>query len=405
MSHEELNPYHRLLGRVIVLLMICHASLYLNFYIQNGLLLKRIKDWDVILGLSAITLSLLLFTTAFAQIRNYSYRLFFYLHVTLSMALLPILFLHVTYLRVYTLEALAAYIVLILQRNYFQAPANATVTRLPPTNLLSISVPLTKSLRLKRYVPGQHIYISFPSLPQKLRLNPFTIANLPSQDGKIHLFARSLSGSTAMLADLATRVQPTPLIFEGPYGAASYFPDLSTFDRILLVAGGVGATFTLPIYTSLLKATNGQAGKVRSVWTVKYPADASWGVEMLRREFDELPGGFELHVSGGPAPVKGGSVKDGAEVDEIELQERTGLLNEEASSDEALEGSADANIMKRGRANLQSVVDEVFSHDASDAVAVLVCGPQGMGVSVRKEVGKWVGRGRDVFWHAEEFGW
>jgi len=55
MSHEELDPYHRLLGRIIVFLMAVHSSLYLNFYVQKGLLYKRLADWDVILRLLAIS--------------------------------------------------------------------------------------------------------------------------------------------------------------------------------------------------------------------------------------------------------------------------------------------------------------------------------------------------------------
>jgi len=35
---------------------------------------------------------------------------------------------------------------------------------------------------------------------------------------------------------------------------------------------------------------------------------------------------------------------------------------------------------------------------------VFVCGPAGMGRQVRKDVGRWVQRGRRVYWHAEEFG-
>jgi len=61
--------------------------------------------------------------------------------------------------------------------------------------------------------------------------------------------------------------------------------------------------------------------------------------------------------------------------------------------------------MKIGRPDLRAVVDEVFASGVSDRVAVLVCGPGGMGKSLRREVGRWVGEGREVFWHNEEFGW
>lgn len=61
--------------------------------------------------------------------------------------------------------------------------------------------------------------------------------------------------------------------------------------------------------------------------------------------------------------------------------------------------------MREGRPDLRGIVDELFSHDRNERVAVLVCGPMGMGAAARKEVGRWVRKGREVFWHSEEFGW
>jgi len=389
MSHEELNPYHRLLGRIIITFMAIHASMYLNFYVQKGLLLKRVRDWDVILGLTAISTALLIGTTALAKVRDWNYRVFFYLHVILSSTLLPVLYLHVPHLRVYILEAAGVYLLLILQRNVNQAPVDANIEFLPGTNLLSITIPLTKPLTKRMYKPGQHIYIGFPSLPQKLRINPFSIANPhPPSDKRIHLVARALNGTTAILASLSTHPQPTPLLIEGPYGSAKYFPDLASFDRVLLVAGGVGATFTLPLYCDLLRRA-GQGEPVppaRFLWVVKKEADAKWGVEQVCGQVvGELPRDFEVAVTRGG---EGDGTGEG-----VELQEREGSLGKAAGK------------VTPGRPDLCGVVDEVFGHDDNDRVAVLVCGPTGMGAAVRKEVGRWVWQGRDVFWHSEEFGW
>ena len=396
LSHEEVNPYHRFLGRIIATLMSVHATLYLNFYVQNSLLIKRIQDIDVILGLTAISTALLINSTALSIIRTWSYRLFFYLHVILSLTILPVLYFHVSYLRAYILEAGAIYILLIIQRNIDQSPANATIRLLPSTTLISITVPLPKSLASRNFIAGQHIYLGFPSLPQKLRINPFSIANPhPNADKKLHLVVRAMNGTTAMLANLAKDPQPVPLLIEGPYGSAKYFPDLtSTYDRVLLVAGGVGATFTLPIYQDLL--SKGKGSMVKLVWSVKSEADAQWGIEALKEQYEgRLPEGFELYVSRKPTSI--GSRRGKAD-ESIELQEREGLLGEEASLEE--------NVRK-GRPNVPAIVDEIFalSHGGEDRVAVLVCGPSGLGASVRKELGRWVAKGRDVFWHVEEFGW
>ena len=74
LSHEELNVYHRLLGRIVLIFVLTHAGLYLNFYIQKDLLFKRIKDIDVQLGLLAATSLTILGTTAISFVRSYSYR-------------------------------------------------------------------------------------------------------------------------------------------------------------------------------------------------------------------------------------------------------------------------------------------------------------------------------------------
>lgn len=412
MSHEELNPYHRLLGRILIALFSVHAAMYLNFYIQLNLLSKRIQDRDVILGLMAITTFMLIGTTALAKIRTWNYRLFFYLHVVLSLSLLPILFFHVSHIRRYIIESTAVYLILIVQRNVSQSTGEATMELVPSTNLLSITVPLTKTLSSKTYAQGQHIYLGFPSLPQKLRINPFSIANRdPQDDKKIELVARALSGTTAMLADYARNQKTTTLTLEGPYGAARYFPDLVTYDRVLFVAGGVGATFTLPLYLDLLHkdARGEQAPSIKFVWSVRQVADARWGIEKILESCGTLPESFSAYTTQGATDGSGSeqlarkaqSQAEPEVSDSIELQERDRLLSN-SPEDSA---SRAAKMMQNGRPDFRALVGEVFSYNDRERVAVLVCGPRGMGATVRKEVGRWIWRGRDVFWHGEEFGW
>ena len=57
------------------------------------------------------------------------------------------------------------------------------------------------------------------------------------------------------------------------------------------------------------------------------------------------------------------------------------------------------------RPDLGKIVDEVFRAGNEERVAVLVCGPARMARELRKHVGKWVGRGREVWFHDESFGW
>jgi len=146
---------------------------------------------------------------------------------------------------------------------------------------------------------------------------------------------------------------------------------------------------------------------VRFVWTVREVRDARWGIEMMREQSGGVPKPVEVHVTGAG---RGDEALRAKGDEAIELQEREGLMGgTRESSDVNAAGAAkddgDAHVMKIGRPDLRAVVDEVFASGVSDRVAVLGCGSGGMGKSLRREVGRWVGKGRDVFWHNEEFGW
>jgi len=418
-SHEGLNPYHRLLGRIIIGFFSAHAALYANFYIQSNLL-HRFGSQTVILGLTAISIFILLGTSSLAKLRDYSYLLFFTLHVALSILILPILWFHVSHLRIYIVESALIYILLIAQRNLSQTPTLATLSLIPSTPsshpLLSISFPIPLA-KLRAYKPGQHIYLSLPPTSptrpwEKLRLNPFTIASSSTlntistepttpaaKPPTLALLIRPLRSSTARLASLAhtSQAQPVPLLIEGPYGSATYFPDFAspTFSRVLLVAGGVGATFALPIYRDLRRGGRG----VSMVWAVRRREEAGGLVEEGE--------GVQVFVTG---REEGGGLGDGeGEEGGIELEERVGLLSgtqEEIIEADSVEMERAQTIdFQKGRPDLRMIVDEMFKGAEVGKIAVLVCGPVGMGRSLRKEVGRWVEQGRDVFWHKEEFGW
>ncbi|KAL8842283.1 MAG: hypothetical protein Q9176_002672 [Flavoplaca citrina] len=432
LSHEELNPYHRALGRIILLFVSLHASFYLNFFIQKSLLTKRIRDPDVILGLLAITTFLTVGTTALAWVRKKNYFLFFVIHVATSIFILPVLYFHVSHLRIYILESAIIYIILIAQRNIsVRTIPNAKLTHLS-NNLLSITIPLPPSYlssnnKFKKSHPGQHIYLSLPS-HSHLRLNPFTIANLPQKDNHIRLIIRSLNGTTRILSDIITssltspntaslKTTTIPLKIEGPYGSAATFPDLTTYSRILLVAGGVGATFTIPIYRHLLNLhPPNRQSKIQFIWSVKSLEDAAWAFPYLDQHAIK---GMEIYISKKSSGSKqvdsplGSQEKSEEEHDEggegIELQEREGLLSLPSSS--SASSPPPQNLTTHpGRPDLAAIVNETFSSQPNDThppnkIAILVCGPAGMGAALRREVGVWVRTGREVWWHNEEFGW
>ncbi|MCJ1359523.1 MAG: hypothetical protein MMC33_009525 [Icmadophila ericetorum] len=411
LSHEELNVYHRLLGRIVLIFVLTHAGLYLNFYIQKDLLFKRIKDIDVQLGLLAATSLTILGTTAISFVRSYSYRLFYGVHILVSISLLPILYFHVVHIRIYILETATICLLSALCRLLRTKLAFATVSSIEDTSLISLSIHIpAKTAPPLFYLPGQHVYISLFNPTSRLPVftrNPFSIASLPYTDPDetktttVDLVIRILNGTTKSLSKLAAQEIPVsssssnpsiPLLISPPYGASRYFPPLLSYDHVLLVAGGVGVTFTLPIYQSLLHqyestlppvALDSPAlpPKLTFVWTARAAEEMEWAMPKLSWTPDSL----DSLMGGRPAYVK---------------------LYITSPGDFESGGKRKSITMRRP--DFGSIVDNVFEGKGDfkiRRVAVLICGPEGMARDLRGEFGKWVVRGKEVWWHNEHFGW
>ena len=190
------------------------------------------------------------------------------------------------------------------------------------------------------------------------------------------------------------------LIVEGPYGASTRLPDFLLFDRVLLVAGGVGATFIVPIWRHIINSRQRnylqKDGDVRFVWAVKKLVETSWAFPLKQRKSKRGLGmeGVEIYVTG-----QSGVNGDEQPGEMFEMAERSNVMGENDDKGLLAQGIA----VKYMRPDLYEVVNETFSGHA-EKVAVLVCGPTSMGNQLRKDVGKWVRRGKNVYWHAEIFG-
>lgn len=442
---------------------------YLNFFIQAGVLSKRIREVDVITGLIGFIMFSTMSTTALSFIRHWNYRIFYTTHILLAIILVDVLIFHVSHIRNYVFEMLAIFVLLQIIRQAKTRQLPGSIALIPGTNLVQVTVPLSSDKDVKKFKPGQHVHLSRPPLgpptlnwanafAQRYRTNPFTIASIPAKDKQLLLVARTLAGNTTHLAAIAQSQRTTtdgtppsiPLTIEGPYGAR--LPDFRTFDTVLLVAGGVGATFAVPLFRSLTEGGGGGGGgpddaaapvvlrtRVQLVWAVRRLAETRWAfpAHSPSKQQDDAPPPPPPSRSPPPSPgsdnhgvdifvTRGGGGGDGAEEvdrglladedEDIELAEMSAVARgEEEGEEEGEEGKEEGEegegyeeklhrrTVSRGRPDLAAVVDDAFSV-STGAVAVLVCGPSGMVRELRRHVGVWVGRGRDVFWHAEAFG-
>ncbi|KAA8912719.1 ferric reductase like transmembrane component-domain-containing protein [Sphaerosporella brunnea] len=383
LSYEgRANFLHRWLGRIILYLLSCHAMLYLNFFWDTNRMKTRFLEFDVMCGFIAFIIMSIIGVSANHYVRNLSYRVFYLLHIILSPLLFPLMFLHVSHIRPYLYPSITLFVGDQVLRAINRTPALASIKHISPS-LIQISAHAVFVRPLK---PGSHALLRHPATTGILGSNPFSItaAITPSNREKkrIRMIARVRSNITKKLAALPTEGprQTVAVYLDLPYGAPLYFPPLSEFDKILFVAGGVGATFAVSWIKYLSKSTEGgraalvKPGQLRFVWAVKSPEEAAWA-------FDD--------------DYQGDNANEVAECVELYI---TGNPPEDPDADQG-------DRISTGRPSVRDLIhDTVKDAGHEGRTAILICGPSMMG-SIAKRVSARLGaQSVDLWLHVEEFG-
>lgn len=365
LSHEELNRWHQALGHIISILWLFHGSLYLGCFQTKGILLQKLSSPSVVIGPALLIGLMLLNATSLHAIRHLSYRSFLIAHIAFSLVSPVLLYFHTRHVRLFVLEALACYFVDLFIRKKRSIMTSALLQPLPHANLIRISAVVPPE-KIKHFRPqaGVYVYVRLIGTTNFSISNPFTVENFDTFTGTVTILARPRYGPfTRALTQIAqtnpyhagaisgTESCQVLLSLEGPYGSALHFPRFSgaSFDSVLLVAAGVGATFILPIYGQIRQE---KYVEVRMVWIIR----------------DRT----ETNVYSAAGDV---------------LSDKVQVLETQESQ----------------RPDLKVIVDNAFEGFVGHRVAILVCGPYQMSSEIRRHVTPWVGRGWNVWWHSEQF--
>lgn len=235
-----------------------------------------------------------------------------------------------------------------------------------------------------------------------------------------------------------TGLQPIPVqvMFDGPYGGCEL--DLPAYERVLLVAGGSGATFALGVLDELVArsclAGDGVTQRVDFVWCVRsfgsirwfapllraiaHAARAGRGVELriaiyvtclcAREEVPDVPG-LEVRIGGRPdmrALVgemmgKGGEKGKGGVDADMEMCGCGCAAPEDESSKSVSvseEEEGDEKVVEE-ETERRSCCAETFE----GRLAVCASGPESLTREASNAVARWAGVGRGVGLHTEVF--
>lgn len=256
----------------------------------------------------------------------------------------------------------------------------ATISMLPDT---AVSVRIKAPARKGQWTAGQHAFLRFLAL-SPYQTHPFTIASV-DEDGEVCFIIKQRTGITAALyRKVKKRMTPwtTRVIIDGPYGGPGRDP--GAFDTVILIAGGVGVTFALPVVKDLVRRMQTQAkvrcSKIIFVWTVRTENTLDWILPDIESCVEaEKCLQVELYVTG---------ASDKSDFSDI--------VGPQISVDSS-------------RPNLRKIILEQAEHEGK--MCVMGAGPEGLMATLRSTVGeiqmkviKGGGSG-EVFMYVEPFGW
>lgn len=269
-SYERINVLHQIAGYVTMVTVILHACTYASYFGEMGNV-KRLREHEEIYGICSGFTMLTLVVAAFA-IRRYWYELFYVIHVMFFLATVVFVGLHQPEVvkKIWIVTVIVGGLwaldrsIRFLRLMYYSFNNEVSVYPLPDggTRIVFKKGPSGRA-------SGSHCFVWIPGV-RFFEMHPFTIVStkthefvVASRDGftrDLHRVAKARPGRRLMAS------------VEGPYGT---FPNPASFDKVLMFAGGSGASFTV-----------GMALNVIDRWEGKKPIEFHW---MVRHRGEKWP--------------------------------------------------------------------------------------------------------------------
>lgn len=264
-SYERLNGLHQMAGYTTFVYLILHASMYARYFLSNGeseLLQEASVSSGIVAGFAFLGA-----VFSAVVIRRIWYEAFYVTHIACFIVAIICASYHQPGLEdgvIIVFGLIAAMWVadraLRATRLLYRAVNNeATLEALPDGG--------TKIKLAKRpygVVPGKHCFVWIPKI-RMFESHPFTVvASEP-----VEFVVNAYDGFTRDLHKYALDNPGAKLkaSVDGPYGT---FPDPLEFDKVILIAGGSGASFTFGLAVNMLERMGPESTKdITFIWSVK----------------------------------------------------------------------------------------------------------------------------------------
>lgn len=266
-------------------------------------------------GLGAWCVLLWIVLSSFAPIRGWRYEFFVIQHIISVLGFTVMVMLHAPKIAQHFVWLPVGFFFLDrLLRFVFVVWNNVGLFRGAPRHILACKAtfhPLSaRATKVSipnpsfNWSPGQHALLTLPSLTG-IQSHPFSIISL-SSDKTLDFIIRAQEGATRKLFSHATSTLPPvsdttkTAIVDGPYGRMR---EMEQFDTVVLLAGGTGACFIIPLLRDLVRRKMERlptvTRRVRLVWVVRERGQIEWFSRELGEAVDSVAGmkDFVLEMS------------------------------------------------------------------------------------------------------------
>ncbi|KAF4182982.1 hypothetical protein CNMCM7927_009359 [Aspergillus lentulus] len=293
-SYDKLRPLHKTAGYTCITTSILHGIVYLKAFAQASELRQMCEIPNLAGGIAGLAMVFIGLSTIGWFARRY-YEVFYIIHLVMFMLILILIGMHRPRFAESTVVIVIVPACLWGSDRLFRFVKfcwnffgnHATVT---PMENGAVRVKLHRSLRC---TPGSHAFLWMPSI-RFLESHPFTLVS----NDPVEFLIRKYDGYTYDLFELAQQ-QPGKRVRCSVDGGYGRIPDFTIFDRVILVAGGSGASFTFALALGILK--QGAAGNATKtidfIWTVKHSESLNWFEKELQQLQESPCVNLFIHVS------------------------------------------------------------------------------------------------------------
>ncbi|KAH9894984.1 ferric reductase NAD binding domain-containing protein [Cubamyces lactineus] len=404
-SHEKLQVYHRWSAWIMYITSLIHTFPFIVQSIRMG---EMTTNWNTTpwywTGVAALVPQTWLVFMSWGPIRNRYYETFKKLHFIASGVFVAALFVHCNFRLTswdYIGAAAGLYVVSWLVRFgrtfYNSFCTDVAAFEALPGDAVKVTIPS----KLK-WSAGQHFFIRFLDLGvHAATSHPFTVATLSggstSEDSvcTMELYVKVHGGITKRLATLCQGggLRSSRVLLDGPYGGVE--GNLKVYDRVLLLAGGSGITFVVPLLLDIVrnsvKDSSQMCRNVHLVWAVRTPCTLTWFEDVLSAAAKGASEGFSVRIS-------------------YYITGISATTTDETSSTSEKSGLEQAITKDYGRPVLRDIVSG-FCEEAG-TVGIAACGPESFNFDVGNAVSECelaIARGRarcsEIYLHQESYSW